>query len=284
MKLLVLADIHQRDFKWSKLASAVRKEKPDAVCVAGDLIPAPFLFKHEEFVDNTITKYAKEIKKVCPYLFVIPGNDDHPDLSCYLSIDERSDDLWCNAHNSVYTFNGFELGGIPYVIDHPFGYKYWSVRETNENLKINPKQICKKPLNIIDNKFVDIEDYAKFLMDRPSLETYLMTVAGQVKNMSKAIFLIHCPPIGCGLDLIKTGESCGSEIVARFIMDKQPLLTIHGHIHESPFYTIRWCCQLGRTWAINAGQIENDLYYAVVDIQDDKVVGLRHSIYGEYKI
>jgi len=284
MKLVVLADIHQRDFKWSKLASAIKKEMPDAVCIAGDLVANAFMLKHEEFVEKTIRKYAEDIKKSCPFMFVIPGNDDNAELSTHLSSSKDSDVLWYNVHNSVYVVNDFSFGGIPYVIDHPFGYKYWSVRETNENLKINPVQICKKPLTMVSNKLVEIEDYAQFLMDKPSLETYLNDLAAKVKDIKKSIFLIHCPPIGCGLDIIGSGESCGSDIVTKFIIDKQPLLTIHGHIHESPHYTGRWCCQLGNTWAINAGQIENDLYYAVVDIQDDKVVGLRHSIYGEYKI
>ena len=52
MKILACADIHQRDFKWSKLASACRKEKPDITLIAGDLIPAAFLFKYQEFIDK----------------------------------------------------------------------------------------------------------------------------------------------------------------------------------------------------------------------------------------
>jgi len=285
VKILVLADIHQREFKWSKLASAVHKEKPDAVCIAGDLIPNSFSFDYKKFIDKTIRKYAKEIKNDCPFLFVVPGNDDNGDVSEYLLSTECSNDLWYNVHNRVVLASGLEFAGIPYVIDHPFGYKYWSVRETNEELRINSLQLSGPVTTVKDSKgYVGIEDYAQFLMDRPSMETYLQQLSEKVSEINKSIFLIHCPPIGCGLDVTSHGDVCGSNSVTRFIMDKQPLITVHGHIHESPHYTGRWCCQLGNTWAINAGQIENDLYYVVVEVQENKVIGLRHSIYGEHKL
>lgn len=285
MKMLVLSDVHQRDFKWSKLASAVLKEKPDVVCIAGDLVVNTFLFKHEEFVEKTIKKYARMIKEVCPYLFVIPGNDDNGALSNYLLTTDGSDNLWYNIHDRVISVNGFEFAGVPYVLDHPFGYKYWCVRETDEDLKINPVQLCRPLTSDGDiNEYVEIKDYHQFLYDRPSMKTILNAMSHKISNMSKAIFLIHCPPVGCGLDITSRGDICGSKSIIDFILDKQPLLTIHGHIHESPHYSGKWCCQINNTWAIQAGQIENDLYYVMVEIENDKVVNLRHSIYGEQKL
>jgi len=116
------------------------------------------------------------------------------------------------------------------------------------------------------------------------METLIDKLSLKIKDMSKAIFLMHCPPLGCGLDITSQGISCGSQSISKFILEKQPLLTIHGHIHESPFYTKRWCCKMDKSWAIQAGQIENDLYYSIIDVQDGNVVGLKHSIYGEYKL
>jgi Icc-related predicted phosphoesterase len=283
MKILALSDIHQRDFKWSKLASVAKKTKPDAIVIAGDLIVNKFLFKYEEFVEKTIRKYAKEIKTVCP-LIIVPGNDDNGELSNYLNEVSGADDLWYNVSDRVVELLGFEFVGVPYVLDHPFGYKYWCVRETNEELKINLNQLC-KPLTTVKGKqgYVDIENYPSFLMNKPDMETILKNLSAKVKDMSKAIFLIHCPPIGCGLDITSQGIACGSDSVTKFIMNQQPLLTVHGHIHESPIYTNRWCVNLDKTWSVQAGQVENDLYYVTIKIEDGKVIKLRHSIFGEYK-
>lgn len=284
MKLIVLSDIHQRYFKWSHLANVAKKEKPDAICIAGDLVANDSALQFKKFIDKTIHKYAQEIKEHCPYLFIVPGNDDHGEVHDYLLTTNGADDLWYNVHDRVIPALGLEFTGVPFVMDHPFGYKYWSVRETDEELRINPLQLGNPVTTEAGvNGYVDIADYAQFLMDRPSMETVLKNLSTKVKDMSKAVFLIHCPPWGCGLDITSRGDICGSKSIMRFILDKQPLLTVHGHIHESPHYTGKWCCQVADTWAIQAGQIENDLYYAIVTIQDGKVVGLTHSIYGEQK-
>lgn len=285
MKIIVLSDIHQRYFKWSHLASATQKEKPDAVCISGDLVANDSAFEFRKFIDKTIYKYAQEIKKHCPYLFLVPGNDDNGEVHDYLLSTNGADDLWYNVHDRVIEAIGLEFTGVPYVMDYPFGYKYWCRKETDEELRICPLQLGQAVTTEAGVKgYIDIEDYTKFLTDRPSMQTVLNNLSAKIKDMSKAVFLIHCPPIGCGLDITSRGDICGSKSVMQFILDKQPLLTVHGHIHESPHYTGKWCCPVDKTWAIQAGQIENTLYYAVVEIQDGKIVGIRHSVYGEQKI
>jgi uncharacterized protein len=52
--------------------------------------------------------------------------------------------------------------------------------------------------------------------------------------MSRSIWLIHEPPAYLGFDHCATGDKVGSPLVYKFISDHQPLLTIHGHIHEAP--------------------------------------------------
>jgi len=76
------------------------------------------------------------------------------------------------------------------------------------------------------------------------LEPMLETLVGQVKDKSKAIFNFHAPPYGYALDLapeltadlIQAADRkihVGSRAVAKMIEKYQPLLGLHGHIHES---------------------------------------------------
>jgi Icc-related predicted phosphoesterase len=44
----------------------------------------------------------------------------------------------------------------------------------------------------------------------------------------------------------------GSIAIRRFIEKRQPLITLHGHIHESTRITGSWRERLGRTWAFSA--------------------------------
>jgi uncharacterized protein len=99
-----------------------------------------------------------------------------------------------------------------------------------------------------------------------------------------AIFNLHVPPYDSTLDMApeltkdlrvvaKGGEAnmvpVGSTAVREFIERHQPILSLHGHIHES-----RGAVNIGETVAINPGSTygEGVLDGAVVDIDDGKVV------------
>jgi len=106
-------------------------------------------------------------------------------------------------------------------------------------------------------------------------------LAGQVREMDNAIFNIHVPPYGSGLDFapeldekerMKRGgaisTAVGSTAVRDAILEYQPLLALHGHIHES-----RNAQRLGRTLCINPGSSYSDwrLQGVIVDLADRKV-------------
>jgi uncharacterized protein len=106
-------------------------------------------------------------------------------------------------------------------------------------------------------------------------------LAAQIQDMSRAIFNIHVPPYGSGLDFapelengdtVKRGGAItgpvGSTAVRDAILEYQPMLSLHGHIHES-----RAIQKLGRTVAINPGSSYSDwrLQGVIVDLERDRV-------------
>lgn len=110
----------------------------------------------------------------------------------------------------------------------------------------------------------------------------IRVLAEQIEDMDNAIFNIHVPPFGTGLDnapeldegasRMKRGGSVmkpvGSTAVRDAILEYQPLLTLHGHIHES-----RGVQRLGKTVVINPGSAYSDwtLQGVIVDLEDHKV-------------
>ena len=100
-------------------------------------------------------------------------------------------------------------------------------------------------------------------LDEPDLHDRLIELAGRLSNCETAIFNLHAPPYGSGLDdapildadlrpmtrmgQVETGP-VGSTAVRQLIEEYQPLISLHGHIHES-----RGITQIGRTTAINPG-------------------------------
>jgi Icc-related predicted phosphoesterase len=59
----------------------------------------------------------------------------------------------------------------------------------------------------------------------------------------------------------------GSTAVREGILTHQPMMSVHGHIHES-----RGVCRLGRTFAVNPGSVYGDgvLQGAVLEVSEKK--------------
>lgn len=116
------------------------------------------------------------------------------------------------------------------------------------------------------------------------LAAHLESLAEQIDDFSNVIANIHVPPYKSSLDIAPQLDTSvfppraiagatapvGSHAVADFIEQRAPLLSLHGHIHESP-----GAVRLGRTWAINPGSeyAEGILRGVLVTVERDRVVG-----------
>ncbi|MFW9934737.1 MAG: metallophosphoesterase [Candidatus Thorarchaeota archaeon] len=119
------------------------------------------------------------------------------------------------------------------------------------------------------------------------LEERIEAMASKLENPSSAIFNMHVPPYDSTLDLcpvlaeVDGGElqvqtkggriedqPVGSKAVRAAIEKYQPLLGLHGHIHES-----RGFHKIGRTLTLNPGSeyLEGVLRGAIIDIEKDKI-------------
>jgi Icc-related predicted phosphoesterase len=99
--------------------------------------------------------------------------------------------------------------------------------------------------------------------DEECLAEKLDSLISQLDNKQNAIFNIHCPPIGTGIDsapkldetlkpVSMAGQtvmiSAGSTATRDAILKHQPLVGLHGHIHES-----RGVVTLAKTKCFNPG-------------------------------
>jgi len=60
----------------------------------------------------------------------------------------------------------------------------------------------------------------------------------------------------------------GSVAIRRFIEERQPLVTLHGHIHESARLTGSWREQIGRTHCLSAAHDRPELALVRFDPSD----------------
>lgn len=100
-------------------------------------------------------------------------------------------------------------------------------------------------------------------LDETELYEKVASLAERLESPEVAIFNLHVPPHGSGLDtameldeelrpVLTAGQPhqvpVGSSAVRQLIEEYQPMLALHGHIHES-----RGITRIGRTLAINPG-------------------------------
>ncbi len=122
-------------------------------------------------------------------------------------------------------------------------------------------------------------------VEEQELARKLDEITAMIQKPEQTIAVIHVPPFSSGLDtcpdldknlkIITQGgqvvmKSAGSPAVKAFIEKVQPMLTLHGHIHESPGHFHN-----GRTLMINAGSeyAEGIMKAAIVNLENGKVKG-----------
>jgi len=122
-------------------------------------------------------------------------------------------------------------------------------------------------------------------LEEEDLKVKLEQLKGLIRTPETTITVLHVPPYNSALDtcpeldknlkIITQGgqvvmKAAGSTAVKAFIEEVQPMLSLHGHIHESPGHV-----HIGRTLAINAGSeyAEAILKAAIINLENGKVKG-----------
>jgi Icc-related predicted phosphoesterase len=124
-------------------------------------------------------------------------------------------------------------------------------------------------------------------LEEGALAERIEAMAREVKDPSNLIAVLHAPPYGTDLDQApqltealsmkleggapKIGP-VGSKAVRDFIANRQPLLALHGHVHES-----RAVQEIGRTVCVNAGSVysEGVLYGALITLGNGRLETLQ---------
>jgi uncharacterized protein len=254
------ADLHGHEDRYRKLFEAIEKELPAAVFLGGDLLPSGLgammgVKGYEDFLEDVFAAGFIKIKKTLgsnyPSVFLILGNDD-------VKIREQelealgNQGLWNYMHNKCAPWKDYSIYGYAFVPPTPFMLKDWERYDVSRYLD---------PLCIAPEEGYLSVPVAKGILRHQTIQDDLDKLA-QDNSLSNAIFLFHTPPYKSGLDraaldgkkfnYVDLDVHVGSIAVRRFIQSRQPLLTLHGHIHESARITGIWKERIGNTFTLSA--------------------------------
>ncbi len=254
------SDLHGKEDRYIKLFIRVKQKMPAAVFLGGDLLPHSYGgtsdFIHD-FLRGETKKLKTDMGTDYPAFFIILGNDD-PKVTekDFLRYDNE---LWYYSHSRKLDFEGFKIIGYSYVPPSPFRLKDWEKYDVSRFTDPG----CIPPENGIHTVSTDLK--------KLQWETIAKDINKLSKNidMRKSVWLFHSPPYQTKLDRADLdGKSVdhapldvhvGSIAVKRLIEKKQPLITMHGHIHESTRLTGEWKERIGKTYSFQAAHDKSEL-------------------------
>jgi Icc-related predicted phosphoesterase len=266
-------DLHGNTDRYEKLFRAIEDLSPRAVFLGGDLLPhfgrrgdAPVDFLGE-FVAPRLESLKTAMGSRYPSIFAILGNDDHRvEEETVLKIAQQG--IWEYAHSRRLEIDGFRVYGYACVPPTPFLLKDWEKYDVSRYTppgSVSPEEGRRSVL--VEKRDVR---YSTIWND-------LLELAGD-DDLSKAVLMFHSPPHetnldraaldGRSIDHVPLDVHVGSIAIRRFIEDRQPLVTLHGHIHESARLTGQWRDQLGRTHMFNAAHDGSELALVTFDLEN----------------
>jgi uncharacterized protein len=301
MKIFFATDIHGSEVCWRKFLNSAAFYKADLVVLGGDvtgkvMVPITVHNGHWQVVLDGETHRLETKQELEEVERRIRNRGSYPTI---LSPDELSSlreedgsidrrftvemirtlDRWLDMADSK-----LRGGEIPCIVNGG----------NDDTLEIDDVIESSPCVRFAEGKVIDLGGFPMVSMGwtnptpwntfreapEPELAAKIEAVAGQVPDMGRAIFNFHAPPYGTGLDEAPALDATlrpmhggavmkpvGSVAVRESILKHQPMLSVHGHIHES-----RGICRLGRTLAINPGSVYGDgvLQGAVLDLDAKK--------------
>jgi len=268
MYCFFVSDLHGKLHRYNKLFHEILKSQPEVLFIGGDILPHGFLTLedakygviHDFILDFLIPAFSdlkETLKDKYPQVYIIMGNDDPKNEESKL-IDGEKKALWNYIHNKKTELKGFSIFGYANVPPTPFQLKDWEMYDVSRF--VDPG--CIPPTE--GRRSVPAQKNIEYATIKDELE-----ILTKGENLENAIFLFHSPPYNTNLDRanldgqtfdhVPLDVHVGSIAIQRFIEDKQPLLTLHGHIHESSAITGFWSDKIGETVMFSAAYEKNEL-------------------------
>jgi len=271
-RLYVVSDFHASDPAWRKLLNAVRLNiyKADAVLYAGDLTGKAMvpivamgdryeatLLDHRRVArtEQELAALERDVASLGYYAFRTTKEEvdalggDQAKLDALFSKEIQSRvRQWLDL--AAERLEGAKVPIIlipgnddPYDIDEPLAASQYCTNADGQVVDIPGD------LQVIGlGKSSPTPWHTPREVSEDAFREEIYSLADEAKDPKRTIFLIHCPPFGSGLDTapvldqdLRLQASAGDLIrgpvgstgVLEAVQKVRPLLSVHGHIHES---------------------------------------------------
>jgi Icc-related predicted phosphoesterase len=268
---MFISDLHGHQDRYGKLFREIRANPPRIVFFGGDLLPHGMHRRleddfTEDFLYRNLFALKGELGDSYPKVYIILGNDDpRTEESKFISLGKEG--VWHYLHSRSDEYMGYTFYGYANVPPTPFRFKDWERYDVSRYVDpgcFAPHEGIQTMDPGVDLEWATIRDELDALAGHPVPE--------------RSVFLFHSPPYKTNLDRaaldgkmvdhVPMDVHVGSIAIMRFIEERQPWLTMHGHIHESSRITGHWRQQFGRTHAFSAAWDGPELALVEFDLDE----------------
>ena len=304
MKLYFATDVHGSEICWKKFISAAKFYEVDVLILGGDmtgkaiipiiaqggdkykvtLLEQESILEGQEAVDHMVATIQN--RGYYPY---VTNPDEVNEIS---STPSKADALFMDivlaTINRWMEYADNKLAGT--------GIRCYVCPGNDDVFEVDAAIAVSKTVRGVEGDVIELDEHHEMVSsgwtnptpwdthrEEPDedLLVRLEAVIAKAKNPSKAVFNLHAPPYGSGLDEApeltsdmrpayagRSLVSVGSKSVMTVIDKYQPLLGLHGHIHEG-----KGTRKYKKTLCINPGSMyeQGVLHGAVVELKPNKV-------------
>lgn len=271
-----VSDLHGQVDRYEKLFAAIADERPAAVFLGGDLLPSGLLPEatldvgHRDFVNDFLatnfSRLRKSLASDYARVMLILGNDD-PRFEESAILDVATRGVWEYIHARRVQLGEANVYGYAFVPPTPFMLKDWERYDVSRYVAVG----CTAPEE--GYRSVPVPEHeVRYTTIREDLEKLVGDNA-----IERAVFLFHSPPYqsrldraaldGQMIDHVPLDVHVGSIAIRQFIEARQPLITLHGHVHESARLTGSWKDEIGRTVCLSAAHDGPELALVRFDLE-----------------
>lgn len=285
-KFLFSTDLHGSETVWRKFLNAARIFDLDALVLSGDMtgkLMVPIIKRPDGLYDATLLgekhllseEEIPDFEKRCRMITYIPYVTTPEEAARIGNDEEYREDLFERMEGEIVK------AWLSLIPDRVPPHCKVIISPGNDD-KLSIDEIIRRDPNpqVIfgEEEVVFLDDEHEVLCfgwsnptpfnsprecSEEELEERLEAVVAQVKNLERAVFCIHVPPYKSLIDEAPEVDEnlnpmlwgtrtrmvpVGSKTVRKIIERYQPLLALHGHIHESPGFA-----KIGRTQCLNPG-------------------------------
>jgi len=288
-RILYVADLHGDTAAYAKLPALCCEHDAWTIVCGGDMLPkgGDMFAAQREFLCDDLPECLDRCASMGIAFFGLFGNDDLRGVhEIWLELVRSNRGVYDLAQQWHTLPGGFMIRGCSWVPDYPFGLKDWCLRDTPD---ATPAFTRGRSIVTSSDGVAEIDDPAAFFASQPTLEQHLDSLVEPSVSMERAVLVSHAPPAHLGLGMLWSGEDVGSKSVHAWITRHQPLLTLSGHIHESPDVGLasdgksRHTAKLGRTTCHQPGQVlPEEMRYSIIEFEADDQIRIewKHKTLG----